>query len=180
MEGIQPQRARGSYNAEEVEFLSMVMEKDSVHMDDSKVKAILEWPEPKNVKGVRSFLGLANFYHQFISSYAQVTQLLNNLMKKDTPFVWGSTQQQAFNMLKEKFTMAPILAYPNNNCKFHLECDSSDFTMGAVLSILKNNKWHPVLRIMVSISDILFLTMILDPVQSLDLLHYSYYSCSHT
>ena len=40
--------------------------------------------------------------------------------------------------------MAPILAYPNNNCKFHLEYDSSDFTMGAVLSILKDDKWHLV------------------------------------
>ena len=49
-------------------------------------------------------------------------------MKKDTPSVWGNAQQQAFDMLKEKFTTAPILAYPDNDCKFHLECDSSDFT----------------------------------------------------
>ena len=65
-------------------------------------------------------------------------------MKKDTPFVWGSAQQQAFSMLKERFTMAPILAYPDNDCKFCLECDSLDFATGAVLSILKNDKWHLV------------------------------------
>ena len=47
-------------------------------------------------------------------------------------------------MLKEKFTMAPILVYPNNDCKFCLECDSSDFAMGVILSIFKDNKWHPV------------------------------------
>ena len=74
----------------------------------------------------------------------QVTWLLNNLIKKDMPFVWGSTQQQAFDVLKEKFTMTPILAYPDNNCKFCLECNFSDFATGAMLSIFKGNKWHPI------------------------------------
>ena len=133
-----------TFHTEEVEFLSMIMEKDSVHINDSKVKAILKWPDPKNVKGVRSFLGLANFYHQFISGYIQVAQPLNDLMKKDTPFVWDSAQQWAFNVLKEKITTASILAYPDNNCKFCLECNSSDFAIGAVLSILKDDKWHLV------------------------------------
>ena len=39
---------------------------------------------------------------------------------------------------------APILAYPDNNYQFHLECDTSDYATGAVLSILKEDKWHPV------------------------------------
>ena len=66
-------------------------------------------------------------------------------MKKDTPFVWGSAQQQAFNLLKEMFTMAPILAYPDNDCKFCLEYDSSDFATGAVLSIFKDGTQLPML-----------------------------------
>ena len=139
---IKPEKCM--FHIKEVEFLGMVVEKDGVHMDNSKVKAILEWPELKNVKEVRSFLGLANFYQQFISGYVQVAQPLNDLMKKDMLFAWDSTQQQAFDMLKEKFTMTPILAYPNINCKFCLECDFSDFAMGAILSILKEDKWHPV------------------------------------
>ena len=81
------------FHAGEVEFLKMIIGKDGVHMDNSKIKAILEWPEPKNVKEVRSFLEFANFYCWFISGYAQVAQLLNDLMKKDMLFVWGSTQQ---------------------------------------------------------------------------------------
>ena len=49
-----------------------------------------------------------------------------------------------FDILKEKFTTAPILAYPNNNCQFCLECDTFNYAKGVVLSILKENKWHPV------------------------------------
>ena len=64
---IKPKKC--TFHAEEVEFLGMNMEKDGIHMDDSKIKAILEWPKPKNIKRVKSFLGLANFYCQFISDY---------------------------------------------------------------------------------------------------------------
>ena len=47
-------------------------------------------------------------------------------------------------MLKKKFTTAPVLAYPNNNCQFHLKSDAFNYVIGAVLSILKEDKWHPV------------------------------------
>ena len=113
-------------------------------MDDSKVKAIKEWPTPKTVRGVQSFLGLANFYCRFIEGYAQVAQPLNDLTKKDTPFAWKEAQQMVFDTLKLRFTTAPILAYPNNDRVFHLETDASDFATGAVLSIEQNGKWHPV------------------------------------
>ena len=82
---IKPKKC--TFHTKEVEFFSMVVGKDGVHIDNSKVRVILEWPKPKNIKEVRSFLGLTNFYHHFISSYVQVTWLLNSLMKKDTPFV---------------------------------------------------------------------------------------------
>ena len=48
-----------------------------------------------------------------------------------------------FDTLKEKFMTAPILAYPDNDSQFHLECDTSNYATGAVLSILKEDKWHP-------------------------------------
>ena len=51
-----------TFHATEVDFLGMIVGRDGIKMDQEKVKAILEWPEPKTVKGVRSFLELANFY----------------------------------------------------------------------------------------------------------------------
>ena len=67
-----------------------------------------------------------------------------DLTQKDKAFTWGSAEANAFTSLKTRFTTAPILTYPDNNCQFRLETDTSDFATGAVLSILKNDKWHPV------------------------------------
>ena len=67
-----------------------------------------------------------------------------DLTQKDKIFSWGTTEAEAFEHLKCHFTTAPILAYPDNNCQFRLEIDASDFVMGMVLSILKDDKWHPV------------------------------------
>ena len=57
---VKPEKC--TFRATEVDFLGMIVRCDSISMDQTKVKVILDWPEPKNVKGVRSFLGLANFY----------------------------------------------------------------------------------------------------------------------
>ena len=113
-------------------------------MNNDKVKAILEWPTPKTVRGVRSFLGLANFYRRFIKDYAQVARPLNDITKKDQAFEWKESQQTAFDTLKQQFTTAPILAFPDIDKQFRLETDALDFATGTVLSILKDDKWHPV------------------------------------
>ena len=122
----------------------MTISAEGIKMNDDKVKAILEWPTPKTVRGVRSFLGLVNFYRRFIKNYAQVARPLNDLTKKDQTFEWKELQQTAFDTLKQQFTTTPILAFPDIDKQFHLEMDASDFATGTVLSILKDDKWHPV------------------------------------
>ena len=62
-------------------------------MDPSKVTAIAEWPEPKTVKDMQSFLGFANVYQWFIEKYSQKATLLTNLMKKEQPFQWNKEHQ---------------------------------------------------------------------------------------
>ena len=133
-----------SFDKTEVEYLGMFVNRDGIKMDDAKVKAITEWPAPTNVRGVRSFLGLANFYRRFIKDYAKLAKPLTDLTQKDKVFTWGTAEAEAFAALQTRFTTAPILAYPDNDCQFRLETDASDFATGAVLSIQKNDKWHPV------------------------------------
>ena len=133
-----------SFDKTEVEYLGMFINRDSIRMDDSKVKAITDWPVPTMVRSIRSFLGLANFYRWFIKDYAMLAKPLTDLTQKDKAFTWGSAEANAFASLKTCFTTAPILAYPDNDCQFRLETDASDFATGAVLSIQKDDKWHPI------------------------------------
>ena len=133
-----------SFDKMEVEYLGMFVNQDGIRMDDIKVKAIMDWPTPTMVHSVRSFLGLANFYRCFIKDYATLAKPLTDLTQKDKAFTWGNAEASVFASLKMQFTTAPILAYPDNNCQFRLETDTSDFAAGAVLSIQKGDKWHPV------------------------------------
>ena len=64
------------------------------------------------------------------------------MTKKEEPFRWEQPQQHAFDTLKEHFTKAPVLAFPDLDCKFRLESDASDYATGAVLSIGKDCIWH--------------------------------------
>ena len=68
---------------------------------------------PTNVNDVRSFHGLASFYRRFVPNFGTIAAPLNDIVKKDVVFKWGEAQQNAFNVLKEKLTNAPILALPN-------------------------------------------------------------------
>ena len=115
---VKPEKC--TFCATEVDFLGMIVRHDGIKKDQSRIKAILDWPAPKNVKGVRSFLGLANFYQRFIKDYMCVACPPHNLMKKEEPFQWEEAQQHAFDTLKEHFTTTPVLAFLDLDCKFRL------------------------------------------------------------
>ena len=82
---------------------------------------------------MRSFLGLAGFYRRFVRDFSTIAAPLNELTKKDVPFVWGTAQEEAFTVLKDKLTHAPLLQLPNFNKTFELECDASGIGLGGVL-----------------------------------------------
>nr|KYP53933.1 Transposon Ty3-G Gag-Pol polyprotein [Cajanus cajan] len=118
---------------ENVNFLGFIVGKKGVQVDPEKIKTIQDWLTPKSVGDVRSFHGLASFYRRFFKDFSTLASPLNELVKKDVPFIWGEAQEKAFHDLKEKLTHAPILALPNFAQTFELECDASDFGIGVVL-----------------------------------------------
>jgi len=65
-------------------------------MEKEKVDGVLSWPKPKNVKDVRKFLSLANYYRRFIKDFAQVARPMNMLMRKDMKWQWGSSSRKHF------------------------------------------------------------------------------------
>uniref|UniRef100_A0A0W0G7C8 Reverse transcriptase RNase H-like domain-containing protein n=1 Tax=Moniliophthora roreri TaxID=221103 RepID=A0A0W0G7C8_MONRR len=114
-------------------FLGMVITPGHISMDETKLAGIKDWEAPKTVKGVRSFLGFANFYCKFIGKYVELARPLHELMKKDTKFEWTKTRDVAFNVLKAKFLQRPILQMPNDEKPFIIEADASKWATGAVL-----------------------------------------------
>ena len=122
------------FDKSETTFLGYVISEDGLKIDNEKVKAILEWPSPTNVKEVQSFIGLCNYYRFFIKDFAKIANPFHKLTRKNVQFVWGKDQQDAFDKLKHIFTSAPILRNPDGDKPFIVETDASNFAVGALLS----------------------------------------------
>ena len=118
----------------EVQFLGHIVSEKGVSTDPSKVKAIQEWPVPKNVRDIRSFIGICSYYRRFVKDFAKVAKPLHRLTEKNAHFAWTSECQESFQKLKTLLTESPILAYPNETGQFILDTDASLVGMGAVLS----------------------------------------------
>lgn len=116
-----------------VEYLGLVIKKGQVSMDPTKVKAVTEWPTPRNLKDVQSFVGFANFYRRFIKDFAKIARLLHDLTKKDTPRQWDLEEQNTFDRLKEVFTSEPVLAMWSPDSETRVERDVSGSATGGAL-----------------------------------------------
>ena len=102
-----------------------------------------EWKTPTKVKDVESFLGFANFYRRFIKDFSHVAVPLNQLKGKEE-WKWTEEEQNAFEELKQKITMQPVLALPRREEKFRVEVDVSGHAIGGVLSQEQEGKWKSV------------------------------------
>jgi len=98
------------FSTQSTKYLGFIIEAGKgIRMDPEKVEAIQGWQAPTTVKGVRGFLGFANFYRRFIRDYSDLTAPLTRLTKKDTPFQWTQEADDAFKKLKDLFVSEPIL-----------------------------------------------------------------------
>ncbi len=108
------------------------------------MRAILDWPRPKNKKEVQQFLGFVNFYQQFVKGFAKIVKALTRLMGKEE-WMWTILQEEAFMGLKARIGEEVVLAIPVDKGQYWVETDASDFAMGAVLSQQQEDGiWRPV------------------------------------
>ncbi|GJS57186.1 reverse transcriptase domain-containing protein [Tanacetum coccineum] len=103
--------------------------KNRIEVDKAKVDVIAKLPHPTTVKGIRSFLGHAGFYHRFIQDFSKIGWPMTRLLEKDTPFFFSKECIEAFQTLKKKLTEAPILIAPDWDLPFELMCDASDYAV---------------------------------------------------
>jgi len=143
--GLYMKAEKCEFHSNSIEYLGYVLSPSGLTMSDAKVKTIQEWPEPKKVKDIQSFLGFANFYRCFIFNYSDIVILLTRLTRKDTPWNFNENCRKAFNTLKQAFTSAPILTYWVLDIQLVMETDASDYALAVILSIMtKDNEIHPV------------------------------------
>ena len=130
----------------EIKYLGFIIEAgNGVKVDPDKVKAITNWEEPESVSAVRSFLGFANFYREFIHNFSAICEPLNNLTKNGAPWKWENMHSKSFNCLKELLATAPILAMFDPEAETILEADSSGYAIGSVVSqVDKKGRLRPV------------------------------------
>ena len=98
-----------SFVKQRVEYLGHVVTPEGISPNPDKVRVVQEYPTPTNLKELRSFLGLANYYRRF----SNTANPLNALTKKNVPFAWTVACADTFDKLKRALVSAPILAYPN-------------------------------------------------------------------
>ena len=133
------------FSCTKTNFLGYVISTGNVGMDPEKVKAVEEWPTPTDHRGLQRFLGFANYYRQFIRNYSSVAAPLTRLTSNKLRFEWGPQAEEAFRLLKKRFTTAPILVHPDPERQFIVEVDTSNTGVGAVLSQRSagDSKVHP-------------------------------------
>lgn len=142
---IQPDKSE--FLRTEVEFLGFIVSENGLKPNMKKVECIRNYPEPKNLKDLRAFLGLSGYYRRFVKDYAKIAKPLTKLLRgedghrqipknqsKNFPISFDDEAKHAFKILREILSSNDVLAYPDFTLPFILTTDASDKALGAVLS----------------------------------------------
>ena len=116
------------------------MSREGIQPDPDKISAVKDFPVPKKVKDIRSFLGLANYYRRFIKDFMKIAKPLTQLLHKNVKFQWTEACQTAFDILKSALVSAPILCYPDFTKPFDLYIDASLDGLGMTLGQIQNDR----------------------------------------
>ncbi|GFW35690.1 retrovirus-related Pol polyprotein from transposon 297 [Trichonephila clavipes] len=138
-----------------IEFLAHIIENGRLFPSPSKTKAVIDYPDLKNIKDVRRFLGLTGYFRKFLPSYSTIAKPLSDLLRKDSLFQFYAEQQTAFQKLKYLLSQQPVLSIFNQNSPTEIHTDASIDGLGAVLlqKSIHDNQFHPVFYMSKKTSD---------------------------
>ena len=138
-ESLYAKMSKCEFAMTELLYLGHIISAGSVRVDLDKIKAILDWPPPRNTSQLKGFLGLCGFYRRFVKGFSQIAAPLTDLTRRDS-FKWSERAQDCFDRFKELMSTCPVLAIPDFTRPFELQCDASREGIGVVLMQEK----HPI------------------------------------
>ncbi|KAG7301804.1 hypothetical protein JYU34_014833 [Plutella xylostella] len=137
------------FGQSEVKFLGYTVSAAGIRPLDLKVQAIKDYPPPRNIKELRRFLGMMNFYRRFIKEAAAIQGPLNSLLagpntKGSQPITMTPELQTTFDECKVSLSQAALLAHPDMKAELAIQTDASDVAIGAVLQQRNESGWQPL------------------------------------
>ena len=129
-----------------VDFLGHRLEEGLIGLHEDNVTKIRDAPRPTTKKQIRSFMGLAGYYRDFIPNFAALAAPLSDLTRKGQPnkVKWGEPQEKAYQSIKALLTKEPVLRLPDPGKTYFLQTDASNSGIGAVLMQKHDGKLFPV------------------------------------
>ena len=116
-----------------IQYLGHIILEEGISVDPEKIEAIMNWPTPRNVTDVRSFMGLAGYYRRFIEGFSKVVHAITSLQKKGMKFEWTLRCEESFQQLKNFITSAPVLNIVDPEKYFVVCMDACSQGLGGVL-----------------------------------------------
>ena len=104
-----------------------------LEVDQENITVIKTLMSPTTVKGIRSFLGHVGFYRRFIKDFSKISRPLCRLLEKDVKFDFDESYRSAFEEIKSRLVLVPIMLTPDWNNEFEIMCDASDYAIGVIL-----------------------------------------------
>ena len=109
-----------------IKYLERKVDKHGIRLDPDEEEAVLTWKSPKTEHQLMSFLGLANYYREFIKSYADKVYPMQHLMRqKGKKFTWNYSAEVSFQRIKRELCEAPVLGMPTEKGMYVLDTDTS-------------------------------------------------------
>ena len=142
--GLKLKPSKCEWCRDKIKFLGHVVNAKGVQTQQETVQKVQSFNRPHNQKTVKSFLGLCNYYRFFVPNYAKIAGPLYKLLKKDIPFDWTNGCENAFEVIKEALTSAPLLIHLDIGGHFHVLSDTSDTACGAAVCHQMNGLYRPV------------------------------------
>lgn len=151
--GLECAAKKCKFAYKEITYVGFVLSKGTIKPEPSLIRGIMQFPAPTNLKELRQFLGLTNYYRRFVKGFASIALPLYKLTKKGVPYEWSSACIAAFNRLRDVLGSAPCLRTPDYSKLFVLQTDASEVGIGAVLEQEHEGEPHPVAFISRKLND---------------------------